>query len=75
MVFRNGEPVGPIDFDYARPAPARFDIAYALQYVAPFRDDEDAIRYAARPHRVERSIRGRARSHALMSIFRRSEWS
>lgn len=44
-MFRNGEPVGLIDFDYARPAPARFDIAYALQYVAPFRDDEDAIEW------------------------------
>ncbi len=54
VVFRNGEPVGLIDFDYARPARARFDIAYALQYVAPFRDDEDAMRWLRYPEPPDR---------------------
>jgi len=56
-VFRDGVPVGLIDFDYARPAPVRFDIAYALQYVAPFRDDEDCtrwLRYPDVPDRLRR---------------------
>jgi Phosphotransferase enzyme family len=53
-VFRNGEPVGLIDFDYAKPASAWFDIAYALQYVTPFRDDEDAIRWLRYPEPPDR---------------------
>jgi Ser/Thr protein kinase RdoA (MazF antagonist) len=36
---KKGHPAGLIDFDHARPAPSVFDIAYALEYAAPFRDD------------------------------------
>jgi thiamine kinase-like enzyme len=57
VVFRSGEPVGLIDFDYARPAPARFDIAYAIQYAAPFRDDEDATRWLRYPEPPDRMRR------------------
>lgn len=36
--------VGLIDWDHARPAPPTFDVAYGLEYVAPFRDDETSVR-------------------------------
>ncbi|MGV9364612.1 phosphotransferase [Amycolatopsis sp. NPDC003731] len=41
VVWRGGQPVGILDWDYARPAPRLHDVAYALEYVAPFRDDAD----------------------------------
>lgn len=34
-VFRDGEAVGVIDFDFARPGPRRWDLAYALYRFAP----------------------------------------
>src|SRR5512139_3875114 len=37
-VWRDARPVGILDWDYARPAHRMHDIAYALVYVAPFRD-------------------------------------
>ncbi|BAK35802.1 hypothetical protein MLP_27880 [Microlunatus phosphovorus NM-1] len=45
MVWRDGQAVGLIDWDLARPAPALDDIAYALDYLAPFRGDEDSVRW------------------------------
>ncbi|MFD9701771.1 aminoglycoside phosphotransferase family protein [Lentzea sp. NPDC059081] len=59
VVWRGERPVGVIDWDYARPASRLHDVAYALEYVAPFRDDAEclrALRYPAPPdrrHRVE----------------------
>jgi hypothetical protein len=49
--------VGLIDFDHARPAPALFDVAYALEYAAPFRDDRECqrwLRYSQPPDRRRR---------------------
>lgn len=58
MAWRDGLAVGLFDWDFARPAPALDDVAYALDYLAPFRPDGDAIRWHGfvsvpdRPHRV-----------------------
>ncbi|WP_193241926.1 hypothetical protein [Streptomyces phaeolivaceus] len=41
--------MGLIDFDFARPAARLHDIAYALQYVAPFRDDTECARWLRHP--------------------------
>jgi len=40
---------GLIDFDHARPAPPVFDIAYALEYAAPCRDDFECLRWLRYP--------------------------
>jgi aminoglycoside phosphotransferase (APT) family kinase protein len=45
MVWNGGAAVGLIDWDQAHPAPAMDDVAYALEYLAPFRSDEHAIRW------------------------------
>jgi len=57
VVWRDGDPVGLLDWDYARPASRLHDVAYALEYVAPFRDDAEclrALRYSAPPDRGHR---------------------
>jgi hypothetical protein len=59
IVWRAGRPVGILDWDYARPASRLHDVAYALEYVAPFRDDAEALRWLRyseppdRRHRLE----------------------
>ncbi|WP_203932731.1 aminoglycoside phosphotransferase family protein [Virgisporangium ochraceum] len=57
LVWRGTEPVGIIDWDYALPHPPLWDVAYALEYVAPFRDDAEclrSLRYPAPPDRRAR---------------------
>ncbi|KAB8167997.1 phosphotransferase [Streptomyces sp. 3MP-14] len=57
VVWRGRRPVGLIDWDYARPAAPLHDIAYALEYAAPFRDDAECLRwlrYAEPPDRRRR---------------------
>jgi len=57
VVWRGDVPVGLIDWDFAYPAPAWDDVTYALRFVAPFVDDEQAVRwmrYPASPHRGRR---------------------
>jgi aminoglycoside phosphotransferase (APT) family kinase protein len=54
LVWRGTEPVGIIDWDYAHSHPPLLDVAYALEYVAPFRDDAECLRglrYPAPPDR------------------------
>jgi len=59
VVWRRDQPVGLLDFDFAGPGDALLDVAYALQYAAPFCDDEEAVRWHAYPeppdrrHRIE----------------------
>jgi hypothetical protein len=59
IVWRGDEPVGILDWDMALPAPPRFDVLYALEYAAPFRDDETALTWhhfpapPDRKHRIE----------------------
>lgn len=60
VVWQGHRPVGIIDWDFARPAARLHDVAYALQYVAPFRDDAECTRWLHFPqppdrlHRLER---------------------
>ncbi len=57
VVWRDHESVGLLDFDFAEPGDRMLDVAYALEYVAPFCADEEAIRwraYAAPPDRAKR---------------------
>lgn len=57
VVWRDRRPVGLIDFDFARPAAPLHDVAYALQYVAPFRDDTECIRWLRHPRPPDRRRR------------------
>ncbi|WP_238430626.1 aminoglycoside phosphotransferase family protein [Frankia nepalensis] len=57
LVWRGYRPVGILDWDYAWPARPIHDVAYALEYVAPFRDDGTCLRwlgYSAPPDRRRR---------------------
>ena len=48
---------GLIDFDHARPAPPIFDIANALEYAAPYRDDSECLRWLRYPQPPDRRLR------------------
>ena len=58
VVWRGAQPVGLIDFDFAGPGDPMLDVAYAVEYTAPFRSDEVAMRWHTfetppdRPHRI-----------------------
>jgi len=57
VVWDGLTPVGLVDFDFAHPGAAIDDVAYALEYTAPFRDDEQAMRWQgfdAPPDRARR---------------------
>jgi Phosphotransferase enzyme family len=56
-VWRGDQVVGLIDFDHARPAPPIFDIAHALEYAAPFRDDAECLRWLRYPQPPDRRRR------------------
>jgi hypothetical protein len=43
VVYDGDDPVGVLDWDLAAPGPRRNDVAYALEYVVPFRDDAAAL--------------------------------
>lgn len=45
MAWAGGEAVGLFDWDYCHPGPRKEDVAYALEYLAPFRDDATAVRW------------------------------
>ena len=42
LVYDGDEPVGILDWDFAAPGPRLNDVAYALEYAIPFRDDDAA---------------------------------
>jgi phosphotransferase family enzyme len=70
LVWRGGRPVGILDWDYAWPRPPVHDVAYALEYVAPFRDDRvcvEWLRYPAPPDR-RRRVELFASAYGLTSI-------
>ncbi len=58
-VWRHGEPVGLIDWDMAGPRSPRYDVAYALEYVAPFRSDDECTRWLRYPEPPDRASRMR----------------
>jgi hypothetical protein len=59
LVYDGDEPIGILDWDFAAPGPRRNDIAYALEYAVPFRDDVTAMSWhhfdavPDRRHRLE----------------------
>ncbi len=56
-VWQGDDIVGLLDFDHAWPASPLFDVAYALEYAAPFRDDTECLRwlgYSEPPDRRKR---------------------
>ena len=57
LVWQGDRPVGILDWDYAWPAPPVHDVAYALEYVAPFRDDETCRTWLAYPEPPDRRRR------------------
>jgi hypothetical protein len=59
VVWDAGEPVGIIDWEFAAPGPAIDDVAYALEWSVPFRDDDFCrrwLRYDQPPDRRARLI-------------------
>jgi hypothetical protein len=57
LVWQGTQPIGIIDWDYAWPGRPIHDVAYALEYVAPFRDDELCRRWLAYPGAPDRRRR------------------
>ncbi|HEY3903314.1 MAG TPA: aminoglycoside phosphotransferase family protein [Streptosporangiaceae bacterium] len=57
IVWADDQSIGIIDWDHARPAPRRYDVAYALEYVAPFRDDAECLRWLRYPETPDRRRR------------------
>ncbi|MGC8487902.1 MAG: aminoglycoside phosphotransferase family protein [Clostridia bacterium] len=57
VVWQEGVPTGLLDWDMAHPAPPEHDILYALEYTAPFRDDEAAVTWHAFPTPPDRRRR------------------
>ncbi len=47
VVWRGLRPVGIIDWEFAGPGPPIDDVAYALEYSVPFRDDQTCLRWLA----------------------------
>ena len=67
FVWRDGVAVALIDWDYASPAPAMDDVAYAVETFAPFRPDEEALEshgFASAPERAGR-VRAFAEAYGL----------
>jgi aminoglycoside phosphotransferase (APT) family kinase protein len=57
IVWRDNEPVGILDWDFARPGRPERDVAYAAEYVAPFRNDEHCLRWLQHPQPPDRRRR------------------
>lgn len=59
IAWQDDEPVGLLDWDFVLPARPEHDVFYALEYAAPFRDDETALTWhhfsivPDRKHRVD----------------------
>ena len=64
LVWQGTRPVGILDWDHARAAPARHDVAYALEYVTPFRDDDTCLRWLRYPSPPDRPGRLARFAHA-----------
>ncbi len=57
VVWQGGQPAGILDWDYARPGSRIHDVAYALEYVTPFRDDAECLRLLRYPDPPDRRHR------------------
>ena len=65
FVWRDGEAVALIDWDFLHPAPRLEDVAYALLWFAPLRDDESALQWHHFPQVPDR----RARIEAFLDAY------
>ena len=65
LAWRAGVAVGIFDWDVARPAERVSDIAYALEWFAPFVSDPAVLQHRGLPHDVDR----RARIDALLDGY------
>jgi hypothetical protein len=65
FVWRNGEAVALLDWDFLHPAPRLDDVAYALLWFAPMRDDEACLRW----HHFSEVPDRRARIHAFLDAY------
>jgi aminoglycoside phosphotransferase (APT) family kinase protein len=57
LVWRGVTPIGILDWDYAWPRPPVHDVAYALEFVTPFRTDrysQEWLHHPAPPDRLRR---------------------
>jgi Ser/Thr protein kinase RdoA (MazF antagonist) len=59
FVWRDGEAVALIDWDYLHPGPRVDDVAYALRWFAPLRSDEHALEWHHFPVVPDRAARVR----------------
>lgn len=57
IVWDGTRPVGLLNWEYAKLASPRQDVAYALEYMAPFRDDETCVRFYRYPEPPNRKHR------------------
>jgi len=57
IVWNGIDPVGLLDWEYAHVSPALSDVAYALEYMAPFRSDDEAIEWLLYPSTPDRGRR------------------
>ncbi|WP_344304669.1 phosphotransferase [Nocardioides bigeumensis] len=57
FVWREGEAVALIDWDFLHPAPRLSDVAYALRWFAPIRDDQAVIEWHHFPEVPDRRAR------------------
>jgi hypothetical protein len=51
MTWIDGQAAGLFDWDFCHPGPRLEDVAYALGHLAPFRDDDTAMRWHGLPAR------------------------
>ena len=65
FVWRAGEAVALIDWDFLHPAPRVSDVAYALRWFAPMRDDASALEWHHFPEVPDR----RARIEAFLEAY------
>lgn len=65
FVWRDGEAVALIDWDFLHPAARMSDVAYALQWFAPVRDDRAAVEWHHFPEVPDR----RARIEAFLEAY------
>ena len=65
FVWRDGEAVALIDWDFLHRAPRLHDVAYALRWFAPVRDDESALEWHHFPQVPDR----RARIEAFLDAY------
>ncbi|MEQ4209162.1 aminoglycoside phosphotransferase family protein [Actinopolymorpha sp. B17G11] len=54
IVWQGVQPVGLLDWEYANLASPRQDVAYALEYMVPFRDDAECLRWLRYPEPPDR---------------------